>query len=67
MQRKELRLTTRIHRELNSRLNNFCGKTGLFRSQVERMALDDFLNGTNTNRKYINDLLRGKKLPEIQL
>lgn len=65
--KKELRVTARIPRDLNSRLNEFCGKTGLFRSQVERMALDDFLSDSNANRKQIKGLLRGQKLPVIYL
>lgn len=67
MAKKELRLTARIPRDLNSQLNEFCGKTGLFRSQVERLAVADFIGNTNRNRQHIARLLRGQKLPVIEL
>lgn len=65
--KKELRLTARIPRDLNSKLNEFCGKTGLFRSQVERLAVADFLENSNRNRRHIQALLRGQRLPVIEL
>lgn len=65
--KKELRLSARIPRDLNSKLNAFCGKTGLFRSQVERLAVADFLDGSNYNRKHIDKLMRGQRVPVIEL
>jgi metal-responsive CopG/Arc/MetJ family transcriptional regulator len=44
----------RITRQLNERLNKFCGGSQIARSKVLRLALQDFLNGSNDNRKELD-------------
>ena len=44
----------KIPRELNTRLNKFSGKTGLGRSKILRLALIDFLTGSNLKRRELD-------------
>jgi len=58
---KQFRVVFRINQDINSRLNKLSGKFGIDRSKIIRLALIDFLTGSNLKRRELDKFERLQK------